>query len=320
MKIRDIGHWWDGKSSPIIRSGGVPIAPGTLGDVYFVDSGHSAASDTDNSGKDRDKPLATIDAAVGKCSANNGDVIIVAEGHSESITAAAGIAFDVAGIRVIGMGHGAARPTITFSSAITADIDIDAASVVLENLLFVNGIDNLTAPIDVNAADFTMINCETRDNNSSYHCDDFIVSDANADRMTILGWVHRANGGKVGAQTAISIVGGSDHLIMPALIDGNFATACIENVTTACDSLSVMGSAAMPCYLRTRNAADILVKCVATTKGHIGPFLYGRLNDDAANITEALVGASMEFFPPLYLCNGDGEKAIETNITASADA
>ena len=188
------------------------------------------------------------------------------------------------------------------------------------NFRFANGIDNLTAPIDVNAADFSMLNCETIDNDSNYHCDDFIQTVAAADRLYIEGWVHRANGGKTGAQTAISIVGGNDHVIIPSSIDGDFATACIENVTTACDTLRIMGSANHPAYLRTRNSADVLVACVATTKGHVGPHLYGRLKDDAANITEAFVGADMEFFPPLKLVNADGESAMESNITASTDA
>jgi len=315
----NIFKWWRGRTNEVIHSAGMPILPEyTTGKIFFVDSGHAAAAD---SGKgDFDHPYATLDYAVGNCTASNGDYIYVAPGHAESLSAAAALAFDVAGITVVGMGYGSLRPTFTFDTAITADMDIDAANTTLINLLLVNGIDALAAPIDVNAADFSMINCETRDNNASYQCDDFIVSDANADRMSIIGWTHRANGGKTGAQSAISIVGGNDHVIIPVSIDGDFAVACIENVTTACDSLRIFGAANMPCYLRTRNAADVLITCVATTKGHIGPNIYGRLNDNAANITEALVGADMEFFPPLKLVNADGESAMESNITASTDA
>ena len=49
------------------------------------------------------------------------------------------------------------------------------------------------------------------------------------------------------------------------------------------------------------------------------PF-YIRLQDDAANITEALVGADIQFFQPISIVNADGEVGLNTNITASADA
>lgn len=286
-------------------------------EVFYV---HSGTGDDDREGKSPLAPMATLDAAVGRCRANKGDIIVCMPGHSESVSAAAGIDLDVAGITVLGMGNGEDRATFTFDTAITADMDVDAANVTLVNLLFVNGIDNLTAPIDVNAADFTMIGCECRDNDSSYHCDDFIVTDANADRLQILDHVHRANGGKAGAQTAMSIVGGSDHVIIPRWIDGAFATACIENVTTACDSLQVFGRGDFPAYLRNRNSADVIFTSVATTKGRVGPFLNARLADDATNITEAFVGADMEFFQPINIVNADGESSMQTNITASTDA
>lgn len=294
----------------------LPLYESFPGNVFWVDSG--AGSDGNKGTFER--PFATLDYAIGRCTASNGDTIMIKPGHAESITAAAGISVDVAGITIVGLGSGSLRPTFTFTTAITADINIDAANITMVNLLFVNGIDNLTAPIDVNAADFTMIDCETRDNNASYHCDDFIQTDANASRLQIYGWVHRANGGNTGAQTAISIVGGNDIIINPKWIDGNFATACIENVTTACDNLQVFGSADFPAYLRTRNSADVIFTAVATTKGRVGPLINSRLQDNAANITEAFVGAAMEFFQPINIVNADGESSMQTNITASTDA
>ena len=298
----------------ILGNGVIP----TTGNVRYVDSG--AGTDATKRGRTSADPWATIDYAIGKMTANNGDVIVVMPGHAETISAAAGIDFDVAGITCVGLGKGSDRPTITFGTAITADMDIAAANTTLINLVFVNALDNMTAPIHITGADCTLLNIETRDNDSNYHVDDFIVTAATADRLFIKGWVHRANGGKTGAQTAISIIGGDDIVIIPYSIDGDFAPACIENVTTACDSLRVFGDPANPAYLRTRNNADVLVTCVATTKGHIGPNLYGRLQQNDANITEAFVGADMEFFPPLKLVNLDGESAMESNITASTDA
>lgn len=295
----------------------MPVLSMYGGNVFWVDSGSGATAKGTF-----ERPFASIEAAFnsGQLTASNGDILMVKPGHAETISAAAGIDMDVAGVFVCGLGWGTTRPTITFDTAITADLDIDAANITIANMRFVNGIDNLTAPIDVNAADFSMLYCETIDNDSNYHCDDFIQTVAAADRLYIEGWVHRANGGKTGAQTAISIVGGNDHVIIPHSIDGDFATACIENVTTACDRLDVFGSATRPAYLRTRNAADVIFTAVATTKGQVGPFINARLQDNAANITEAFVGADMEFFQPINIVNLDGESSMQTNIVASTDA
>lgn len=304
---------------------GLPVLNSYAGKVFWVGNNTPgiAASNIKAGGQwgeSPQKPFATLDYAVGRCLANRGDIIMVMPGHAESISAAGALALDVAGITIVCMGTGSLRPTFTFDTVITADMDIDAANITIIGGIFVNGIDNLTVPIDINAADFSMLGVETRDNNVNYHCDNFIVTDDNANRLTIEGWIHRANGGKTGAQTAISIIGGDDHLVIPYMIDGDFATACIENVTTACDNLRIMGSMNHPCYLRVRNVADVLIACVATTKGHIGPNIIGRLNDNAANITEALVGDDMEFYQPIELVNSDGESSMQTNITASTDA
>jgi hypothetical protein len=127
---------------------------GTTGSVFYV---HSDGGGLGTSVS----PFATIDYAIGRCTPNKGDVIRVMEGHTETITAAAGIACDVAGISIIGMGNGTNRPTINFTTATTADIDIDAANVKIENIYFdLTGIDAVAAAIDVNAANFTMKNCD----------------------------------------------------------------------------------------------------------------------------------------------------------------
>lgn len=281
--------------------------------IFWVDSGRGSNG---NNGT-HTHPFATLDYAVGQCTANNGDIILAAPGHVETVTAAAGLDIDVAGISLVGMGTGSDRPTVNFTTAVGADMDVDAANITMVNFLFTGGIDALTGPIDVNAADFAMIDCETRD--VTGQATDFIVTDANADRLLIDGWVHRGAAG-AGADTAITIVGGDNITVIPKFIDGNFAVAAIENVTTAAVNLQVFGSAMYPAYLRTRNAADVIFTAVATTTGRVGPFINARIQDDAANITEAFVGADMEFFQPINIVNADGESSMQTNITASTDA
>ena len=166
-----------------VSSFGVPVLPGVnagaySGNTYFVDSGAGLNS---NPGTFQ-KPFATIDYAVGKCTASNGDVIFVKEGHTETVTAAAGLDLDVVGITIVFLGTGNGRGSITFTTAVGADMDVDAADITLINPRFVAGIDALTGPIDVNAARFKMINATWQDG-TAINTTDCLIADANADDM-----------------------------------------------------------------------------------------------------------------------------------------
>lgn len=291
---------------------GIPLLSAYPGNVFWVDSG----SGSDGNKGTFDRPFSTIDYAVGRCTANNGDIIVCKAGHTETVIAAAGLDLDVAGICIVGLGTGSDRPTVNFTTAVGADMDVDAANVSIFNVLFTGGIDALTGPIDVNAADFAMINCETRD--VTGQATDFIVTDANASRFLISNWKH-AGAAAAGADTAISIVGGDDWVIENFNIYGNFAVAGIENVTTASNRIRIGGGDKW-CYVWTENAADIAITMHATTTGHIGPNINVMLQDNAANITEAVAGAACQFFLPINICNLAGEASMVTNITASTDA
>lgn len=133
-----------------VSSFGVPVMPGgipfvTSGSVFFV---HHSGSNG-NSGLDPSQPLATIDYAIGKCTASKGDVILVMPGHTETVTSS--ITMDVAGVTIWGMGWGNLRPLITHGLAGDA-ITITAANCMVGNLRFMIGIDAVTAFVNVAAA------------------------------------------------------------------------------------------------------------------------------------------------------------------------
>jgi hypothetical protein len=120
----------------------------TTGTVYYVDD---SGSDGTASGSQQ-KPFATIDYAIGQCTANIGDVIYVMPGHAEDITTATGINCDVAGVSIIGLGHGADVPTISFTAA-AGSITVGAASVLLQNLkLVANFATGTTSGVTIAAA------------------------------------------------------------------------------------------------------------------------------------------------------------------------
>lgn len=312
-----MSNYTDFASGVTIR--GVPLQMTNPGKVFWVNS-TTVIPVGGIGGSNGNKgtylaPFATIDYAVGACTASRGDIIMVMPGHVETVTAAAGLDLDVAGITLIGLGQGSLRPKINFTTAVGADMDVDAANITMINFQFTGGVDALTGPIDVNAAYFTMLNCETAD--VTGQAVDFIVTDANADDLLIDGWKHKG-AAAAGADTAITIVGGDNITIKNFDIDGNFAVAAIENVTTAAVNLSVYGDSVS--YARTRNAADVIFTAVSTTTGNVGPNIYARLQDNAANITEAFVGAAMHFYQDIAIVNADGESSMLTNITASTDA
>jgi len=121
--------------------------------IVFVDSGNSAST---NGGTARNDALPTIDAAVGKCSANDGNVIYVMPGHAE--TASTQVTMDVAGVTVLGAGVGRSRPAITANASAVDLFNVTAANCKLMNLRLV-GAASSTALLNLAATDFSAENC-----------------------------------------------------------------------------------------------------------------------------------------------------------------
>ena len=115
----------------------------TTGEIFFVHSGTGA--DSAGAGRNPDVPLATLDYAIGLCTASKGDMIYVMPGHAESLTTAAAIACDVAGISIVGLGVGDNRPVFTFASTNNAATwTVSADDVRISNIVAVCNDDALT--------------------------------------------------------------------------------------------------------------------------------------------------------------------------------
>jgi len=148
-----ITHFPNGVSSfgvPVL-GGSSGLIPQTTGDYFFVHNSGSSAND----GKDPDHPFADLDYAIGQCTEDHGDVIILMPGHAESASA---IAADVAGVTVVGLGYGEAMPTITGTTATADLINVTADSFVIKNVHLVGGASGTTALIDAtDDADFLSV-------------------------------------------------------------------------------------------------------------------------------------------------------------------
>lgn len=119
------------------------------GEIYFVNS--TGGSDSSGSGKSPDAPFATLDYAIGQCTASAGDVIYLMPGHAETTTA---IALDVAGVRIVGLGWGRIRPTITADTTAGSLLTVSAANCEIHNVRLLGAASGNLALLDLAAADF----------------------------------------------------------------------------------------------------------------------------------------------------------------------
>lgn len=235
---------------------GVP----TTGTIYYVDSG--TGSDSAGAGS-RAAPFATIDYAVGKCTANDGDIIIVFPGHAETVSAAAGLALDVAGITIVGLGSGANQPTVTLDTIISADIDVDAANITVENIHFRANFADITAAIDVNADDFTLRGCRFSEVAADMNCKIWIQDAAAtaSDRITVEGCTAKCLDA---ANTHfINFAGtGDGHIVRNNLLMGDWGTMCVggAGVVTYC-------TIAHNLIFNAATDADVCISMAATATG-----------------------------------------------------
>lgn len=296
---------------------GVPVQVAHPGQVFFVNNSTVLApggiGGSDGNPGTYQKPFSTINGAITQCTAGAGNIIFVMPGHAETISAAAGVALSKSGVAVIGLGTGALRPTLNFT-ATASTLTMSAANCALKNILLTGGIDAVVSMIVVSAADCTIEGCELKD--VTGQMTDGILTTAGADRLKILKHVH--NGAvAAGTNAGIAIVGGDRIEIQIDVMDGNFAVGGIDIRTTATTNLHVHDVG----RFYTRNSADIfLIDTITASTGQIGPNIYIRLTDNAANITEAITGATFVVMDDIYVVNLAGEKGMLINWTASTDA
>lgn len=276
----------------------------TTGDIFFVHSG--TGTDGVGYGRNPDAPCATIDYAIGLCTADKGDRIYVMPGHAETISAAGAIDCDVAGISIIGLGNGTNRPTITAGTANTVDIDIDAANVTIENIRFISNFLDIAALIDVNADDFTLRKCEFTEAGANLNSK-IIVQDAAAggsDRITIENCKCIATDST--NTHFVNFAGtGDGHIVRNNILIGDWGTMCIggagvitncvitDNVISnaATDNDSCINLAATATGIVMRNLAcggAAQANGITATACALAQNYYGVVSEDLSAILEPI--------------------------------
>ncbi len=215
---------------------GVPVMPGgglmTTGNVFFV---HSTAGSNSKDGKSPQNPVATIDYAIGLCTANKGDLVIVMPGHDETISAAAAIACDVAGVTILGLGNGSLRPIVRFGST-DATIAISAANVTIANIRVTSAIDEVVKMFHITAAYATLDGIEHFET-ATFQTIQFVLTTAAADYLAIRNCYCYQVTAAAAAQAWIQLVGIDGGIIEDntfRLTLSNNAGSITINGSTAC--------------------------------------------------------------------------------------
>ena len=208
---------------------GVPLLSTNPGEVFWVNGSGVLAKggvggSNGNDGSYR-RPFATIDYAVGKCTASRGDIIVVMPGHSEDIASATSLVVDVIGVAIIGLGAGSDRPDLNFS-ATGGIVELDAANVTLYNLTFTADVGAVVVGVNVDANGVTIDNCEFNFNATG---DDFLMGlDVDTvDDFTFSNNKYYAEDNVAGAAQAIRLDAEKRATITNNLFQGEFSAAVI---------------------------------------------------------------------------------------------
>lgn len=234
-----------------------------LGDVYYVSSD---SGDDERSGLSPETCLATLDAAIGKCTANQGDIIYILPGHTETVATAGAIAVDVAGITIIGLGDGADKPTFSFS-AVDATMTVSAASTTIKGIIIKPSIDSVVSPIVVSAADVTL-DIEAQDASALIEMVTAILTTAAAERLNI----KLKYRGFIAGNACVSPIRlvGVDTARIYVDFYGVASTSVIEFHTTACHDIDITGLFYNNGTSLTKNVVDTVTGSTWSARGWDG--------------------------------------------------
>lgn len=213
--------------APVLPGGGLPL-PSTNGNYWFVDSVNGSAGGNGS----YSAPYASINNAL--LVAKSGDIIVCVPNHAETITAAAGINVNVAGVSIIGMGQLGSMPTITIGTATAASFRVSAANVLIQNVEFIGSIASLATYVDVRALNLTLQGCRFIEGAATTGLSfiNLVLATANqANGLRVLGcFFYNPTAGNFNHAIGLTTV--QDNIeIGGCYIDGNFALSGIHNIT-----------------------------------------------------------------------------------------
>lgn len=154
----------------------------------------------------------TIQAAVNACAGGRGDVVLVLPNHVELLNRAD--SWNVAGVQIIGMGHGDQRAGVRYDTA-TAEVGLGANGVRVSNLNFLASVDSVARAVDMDSGFFGQKIDHCLFNIDAAGTDEFRVCIRAGARESFIEDNQFLMGDTAGAGRAISLLGGNaDHLMI----------------------------------------------------------------------------------------------------------
>ncbi len=253
-----------------IIGGSGALGPGLFpkGNIWFVDSSNPQALDSGgnpispgprNQGTDPATPFATLRYAIGGAvdatshrtpsgvMSNNGDVVIVAPGHVETIVTALTMA--LVGVSVIFLGNAAGDHAQMNLTATASQLLVTGAGNHFVAPYFTTGIDAVVAAMQVQAADCTIEDFVLFDAPAKATLVQLLTTTA-ATRLKIKGYRYHPSTTGTQKTEAIRIVGVTDFEMDDAYIVGDFTTGVVNFVTTASPRPKLRN-----CYLNNLSAS-----------------------------------------------------------------
>ncbi len=244
------------------------------GDIFYVDADATGEAD----GTSWIDAVTTVQASTALTAANNGDMVLIAPGHAETISGAKAIDLDIAGVTYIGVGVGADMAKFTYDTN-TDSIAIGAAgdSTVIQNFRFISSVTAVVNAIIVEAGctDFVIEDCVFE--NEATTVDEFIdailVSGTASDRGIIRNNRFLGDpGANGGPKSSINFVDCDYLQVYGNEFSGDIGDAHIFNETTASNFITIRDNSILCGYIG--DAATVLdttpgISLVATTTGWI---------------------------------------------------
>lgn len=294
---------------------GVPLVQANPGKVFWVSNNTTGLLPGVKGGSDGNKgtfnaPFATLAYAISQCAANRGDIIFIKPGHAESVASATALPFNVAGVAIVGLGVGSARPTFTFTTANTAKIPVSAGNMSIQNCLFIgNFLSIATVFLLTTAADFTVDGCSFRDTSAILGFLSIVTTtvSVNSDGLVFTNNEVQSDatttpGPAIVIANTIDRVTVSDNIITHSTISNNIS-ALIEHGALVVTHLLCERNRVYSVNTDTATGA-ILVKTTATTGSGMIASNRIRALDVAAAIVVTAAAVQYGLFDNLYI--GDG--------------
>ena len=241
-----------GGNELVVAAGGLLTIEGVVtgfspGTNFFVSS---VAGSSSNDGLSWAPAKATLAQALALCTASKNDRIFLAPDHAESV-GAAGLAWNVAGVSIIGVGNGSNRPTFTWHTT-DAVVTVSADNVLITNVVTAVDLDEVVSMFLVSGAQVTFdgVDFGMAGTGSAAQAIQWLKTTAGADGIKIRNCRHRQLTAANSAQKWIELVGPDFAEITDCIFQ------IVANASTSSELIS--GSTAVIYCVIARNLIEFI--------------------------------------------------------------